>query len=68
MKIHRLIINALWNRSHLKPHRSDSQRLVLLHVNMLAHLEVKKILAILDEPNQKDLESVLDDNLDGIMT
>ncbi len=35
---------------------------------MLAHLEVKKILAILDEPNQKDLESVLDDNLDGIMT
>ncbi len=35
---------------------------------MLAHLEVKKILAILDEPNQKDLESMLDDNLDGIMT
>lgn len=30
--------------------------------------EVKKILAILDEPNQKDLESMLDDNLDGIMT
>lgn len=68
MKIHRLIINALWNRSRLKHHRSDSQRLVLPSVNMLAHLEVKKILAILDEPNQKDLESMLDDNLDGIMT
>ncbi len=32
------------------------------------YTEVKKILAILDEPNQKDLESMLDDNLDGIMT
>ena len=32
------------------------------------YAEVKKILAILDEPNQKDLESMLDDNLDGIMT
>ena len=31
------------------------------------YAEVKKILAILDEPNQKDLESMLDDNLDGIM-
>lgn len=32
------------------------------------YAEVKKILAILDEPNQKELESMLDDNLDGIMT
>lgn len=32
------------------------------------YTEVKKILAILDEPNQKELESMLDDNLDGIMT
>ena len=32
------------------------------------YAEVKEILAILDEPNQKDLESMLDDNLDGIMT
>ena len=32
------------------------------------YAEVKKILAILDEPNQKSLESMLDDNLDGIMT
>ncbi len=32
------------------------------------YAEVKKILAILDEPNQKDLESMLDDNLDGIIT
>lgn len=32
------------------------------------YTEVKEILAILDEPNQKDLESMLDDNLDGIMT
>ncbi len=32
------------------------------------YTEVKKILAILDEPNQKDLESMLDDNLDGIIT
>lgn len=32
------------------------------------YAEVKKILAILDEPNQKDLESMLDDNHDGIMT
>ena len=32
------------------------------------YAEVKKILAILDEPNQKALESMLDDNLDGIMT
>ena len=32
------------------------------------YAEVKKILAILDEPNQKDLESMLDDNLDGIMS
>ena len=31
------------------------------------YTEVKKILAILDEPNQKSLESMLDDNLDGIM-
>lgn len=30
--------------------------------------EVKSILAILDEPNQKKLESMLDNNLDGIMT
>ena len=29
--------------------------------------EVKKILAIFDETNQKELESMLDDNLDGIM-
>lgn len=34
----------------------------------MIYTEVKKILAILDEPNQKDLESMLDDNLDGIMT
>ena len=32
------------------------------------YAEVKEILAILDEPNQKELESMLDDNLDGIMT
>ena len=32
------------------------------------YAEVKKILAILDEPNQKELESMLDDNLDGIMS
>ena len=32
------------------------------------YTEVKKILAILDEPNQKELESMLDDNLDDIMT
>ena len=32
------------------------------------YAEVKKILAILDKPNQKELESMLDDNLDGIMT
>lgn len=32
------------------------------------YTEVKEILAILDEPNQKELESMLDDNLDGIMT
>ena len=32
------------------------------------YAEVKKILAILDEPNQRELESMLDDNLDGIMT
>ena len=32
------------------------------------YAKVKKILAILDEPNQKELESMLDDNLDGIMT
>ena len=32
------------------------------------YTEVKKILAILDEPNEKELESMLDDNLDGIMT
>ena len=32
------------------------------------YTEVKQILAILDEPNQKNLESMLDDNLDGIMT
>ena len=32
------------------------------------YAEVKKILAILDEPKQKELESMLDDNLDGIMT
>ena len=32
------------------------------------YAEVKRILAILDEPNQKDLESMLDDNLEGIMT
>ncbi len=32
------------------------------------YTEVKKILAILDEPNQKELESMLDDNLDGIMS
>lgn len=32
------------------------------------YAEVKKILAILDGPNQKELESMLDDNLDGIMT
>ena len=32
------------------------------------YAKVKKILAILDEPNEKELESMLDDNLDGIMT
>ena len=32
------------------------------------YAEIKEILAILDEPNQKELESMLDDNLDGIMT
>ena len=32
------------------------------------YAEVKKILAILDEPNQEELESMLDDNLDGIMS
>ncbi len=32
------------------------------------YAEVKKILAILDEPNQKELESMLDDNLEGIMS
>lgn len=32
------------------------------------YAEVKKILAILDEPNQKELESMLDGNLDGIMS
>ena len=32
------------------------------------YAEVKEILAILDEPNQKELESMLDDNLDGIMS
>ena len=32
------------------------------------YAEVKEILAILDEPNQKELESMLDDNLDVIMT
>lgn len=32
------------------------------------YAEVKKVLAILDEPNQKELESMLDDNLDGIMS
>ena len=32
------------------------------------YAEVKKILAILDEPKQKELELMLDDNLDGIMT
>lgn len=32
------------------------------------YAEVKEILAILDEPNQKEFESMLDDNLDGIMT
>ena len=32
------------------------------------YAEVKEILAILGEPNQKELESMLDDNLDGIMT
>lgn len=32
------------------------------------YAEVKKILEILDEPNQKELESMLDDNLDGIMS
>ncbi len=32
------------------------------------YAEVKSLLAILDEPNQKKLESMLDDNLDGIMT
>ena len=31
------------------------------------YAKVKKILAILDEPNEKELESMLDDNLDGIM-
>lgn len=30
--------------------------------------EVKNILSILEEPNQKELESMLDDSLDGIMT
>ncbi len=32
------------------------------------YAKVKKILAILDEPNEKELESMLDDNLEGIMT
>lgn len=32
------------------------------------YAEVKRILTILDEPNQKALESMLDDNLEGIMT
>ena len=32
------------------------------------YAEVKKILAILDEPNQRELELMLDNNLDGIMT
>lgn len=30
--------------------------------------EVKNILSILEESNQKELESMLDDSLDGIMT
>lgn len=32
------------------------------------YAEVKRILAILDESNQKGLESMLDENLDGVMT
>ena len=31
------------------------------------YAEVKRILSILEEPNQKALESMLDENLDGIM-
>lgn len=37
-------------------------------VKDMIYAEVKKVLAILDEPNQRKLESMLDDNLDGIMT
>lgn len=62
-------------RKYVEANKSQYQQL-----NNLCHLylegggnkkeifaEVNKILSILDESNQKNLESMLDDNLDGIM-
>ena len=68
-----MILNL--RKKYVEANKSQYQRL-----NNLCHLylegggnkkeilaEVNKILSFFDEPNQKDLESMLDDNLDGIM-
>lgn len=68
-----MILNL--RRKYVEANKSQYQRL-----NNLCHsyldgkgnkkeilAEVNKILSVFDEPNQKDLESMLDENLDGIM-